>query len=173
MPLELQIIRASEFVRLNARERLDFEASKEALAVLARACLKRGLRSALLDLRALPIPAKPLFTPSELAALVDTFREAGFGRRHRLAVLHRGDPHGGARMFAFISRLKGWQVRAFDEFEEALLWLSEESIPQAASREGEIPISISQGQGQVKKLSVDLPARGTVRSVRRATPKQV
>ena len=88
-------------------------------------------------------------------------------------MLHRGDPHGGARMFAFISRPKGWQVRAFDEFEEALLWLSEESIPQAASREGEIPISISQGQGQVKKLSVDLPARGTVRSVRRATPKQV
>ena len=120
MPLELQIIRASEFVRLNAREQLNFAASKEALAMLARACLKRGLRSALLDLRTLPTPARPLFTPSELAALVETFREVGFGRGHRVAVLHRGDPHGGARMFAFISRLKGWQVRAFVEFEEAV-----------------------------------------------------
>src|SRR5215510_4106595 len=110
MPMELQIIRASEFVRLGAREHLDFEASKRALALLAQACRKRGIDRAMLDLRELAIPAKPLFTPSQLAALVGTFREAGFSRAQKLAVLYRSDPHRGARLFAFISIMRGWQV---------------------------------------------------------------
>src|SRR4051812_26676501 len=101
MPLELEIIRASEFVRLSAKGHLDFAASKQALRDLAYACHKRGLTRALLDLRELPPPPQPLFTPGELAALVETFREAGFSRRQRLAVLYRTDPHSGARTFAF------------------------------------------------------------------------
>src|SRR5882757_5222142 len=111
MPLELQVIRASEFVRLDPDEHLDFAASKQALQTLAQACKKRGLDRALLDLRALPVPTTPLFTPTQLAALIGTFREAGFGRHQRLAVLYRSDPHGGARTFAFIGRIQGWQVR--------------------------------------------------------------
>src|SRR5262245_39164333 len=118
MPVELQIIRASEFVRLGAKGQLNFEASTEALATMAHACRKRGVDRALLDLRELPTPPKPLFTTSELGALVGTFREAGFSRRQRLAVLYRNDPHRGARMFAFIGIMRGWQVRAFGDFEE-------------------------------------------------------
>jgi len=143
MPLELQIIRASEFVRLGARDHLNFESSKEALAELARACRKRGVDRALLDLRELAIPAKALFTPSELAALVGTFQQAGFGRRQRLAVLYRTDPHHGARLFAFISSMRGWQVRAFGEFEDAVRWLSETEPHQPEPGEREVPIQIA------------------------------
>ena len=125
---------------MNAEEHLDFQASKDALEGLARACQKRGVNRALLDLRLLPIPPKPMFTPTELAALVNTFRAAGFGRQQRLAVLYREDPHGGARMFAFISRLRGWQVMSFASFEEALSWLSAEKR-ESTKRDGdEIPI---------------------------------
>ena len=125
---------------MNPRDQLDFRASKDVLNMLARGCRKRGVDRALLDLRALPVPPKPLFTPSELAALVNTFREAGFGRQQRLAVLYREDPHGGAKMFAFISRMRGRQVRAFADFEEALSWLSTQK-PKPAERTGEeIPI---------------------------------
>ncbi len=127
MPLELQIIRASEFVRLGARDHLDFETSKAALALLAGACRKRGLDVAMLDLRELPIGQKPFFTSSELAALVNTFRAAGFAKRQKLAILYKTDPHHGARLFSFLGRLKGWQVRAFSEFEDALGWLSTEN----------------------------------------------
>jgi len=134
MPLELQIIRASEFVRLGTKERLDFQGSKEALALLASACRKRGVDRALLDLRQLPLSDRPLFTPTELAALVDTFREAGFARRQKLAVLYQEDPHHGARFFAFIGMFKGWRVRAFPEFEPALLWLSEEELRPTRNR---------------------------------------
>ena len=141
MPFELQIIRATEFVRVGAQGKLDFKASKETLAALAQACRKRGLDRALLDLRSLPVPAKPVFTPSELGALVETFREVGFGPRQRLAVLYKSDPHLGARTFAFISRMRGWRVRAFGDFESALLWLSAGPAEQRSQPEGQ-PISI-------------------------------
>jgi hypothetical protein len=153
MPFELQIIRAAEFVRLGPHGHLDLAGSKAALAALALACQKRGLNQALLDLRALPVPPKPLFSPAELAALVETFKEVGFGPRQRLAVLYRSDPHQGARMFAFISRMRGWQVRAFEDFEHAVLWLSEQQYERPA-REGQtIPISFSDPKSPKKAAS--------------------
>jgi hypothetical protein len=169
MPVELQIIRASEFIRLDPHELLDFEESKKALQLLAHACRKRELDRALLDLRTLPIPDKPRFTPTQLAALVQTFREAGFGRHQRLAVLYRSDPHGGARAFAFIGRIQGWQVRAFEVFEEALHWLSEE----AECREDETPVRITRRSSTAKKVPVELiseePRMRTTRPGRRMT----
>jgi hypothetical protein len=124
MPMELQIIRAHEFVRLGAHGRIDLKASKEILAELAAACRKRGINQALLDLRALHVGPKPVFSPNDLAVLVNTFREIGFTHRERLAVLYTADPHRRARLFSFIATLHGWTVRAFDGFEEALTWLS-------------------------------------------------
>src|SRR5262245_37753812 len=125
MPLELQIIRANEFVRLGPQEQLNLEQSKKALGLLAKACRKRGIDQALLDLRELPVPPQPLFTSSELASLVDTFREVGFTPKQKLAILYRSDPHHGARMFAFISSLRGFRVRAFEQFEAAVHWLAD------------------------------------------------
>ncbi len=127
MSFELQIIRPSEFVRLNPEHQLDLQGSKEALYSLARSCRKRGIARAVLDIRTIPIPARPIFTRDELCILVETFREAGFRRRQRLAVLYREDPHRGVRKFAFISTLRGWNVRAFTDFEKALEWLSLDS----------------------------------------------
>jgi hypothetical protein len=129
MPLELQIIRPPDFIRLGSLGTIDFESSKLALRELAFACRKRGIFRAVFDVRDLSVPAKPLLTTTELAALVDTFREAGFTTSQRLAVLYRQDPHHGVRMFAFISSLKGWRVRAFDEFERALMWLQADDDP--------------------------------------------
>src|SRR5947208_11951203 len=91
MSLELQVIRASEFVCLDPDEHLDFEASKKALQLLALACHKRGLNCAVVDLRSLPVPSKPQFTKTQLAALVGTFRDAGFSRQQRLALLYHQD----------------------------------------------------------------------------------
>ena len=153
MPTELQIISANEFVRLDPQRHLDFEASKEALRVLAVACRMRGTERAILDLRALPIPAKRLFTTAQLAELIGTFREAGFTAQHRLAVLYRRDPFGGARMFAFIGFMRGWQVRAFPEFEPAFTWLSEPKEKRPTRRGQSIPIRFREQGQSVKRLS--------------------
>ena len=122
--MELQIIRAQEFIRLGAHGHFDLKASKAVLATLAGACLKRGIHQALLDLRALHPGPKPVFSPGDLVTLVNTFRQIGFTHQQRLGVLYRSDPHHRASMFASIARLRGWSVKAFDNFEEAVTWLS-------------------------------------------------
>lgn len=140
MPVELQVIRASEFIRLDPSSQLDFEASRDALRHLAQACHTRGVDSALLDLRKLPVPPKPHFTPAELAALVTAFRDAGFSRQQRLAIMYRKDIHGGVRNFAFISRMRGMNVQAFNDFEEALNWLSATGEDEDEREETPVPI---------------------------------
>src|SRR5215469_2021696 len=124
MPIELQIIRACDFIRVGPQGRFDFASSKLALAELAHACHKRGINQAMLDLRAFKPGPVPVFSPSDLAALVYTFHEVGFSRKHWVAVLYSADPHHRARLFAFIGRMRGWNVAAFDNFEGALFWLA-------------------------------------------------
>jgi hypothetical protein len=154
MPFELQVISATEFVRIGPQGRLDFKTSRETLAKLAQSCRTRGLDCALLDLRSLPVPVRPLFTPADLAELVETFREVGFGPRQRLAVLYRSDPHGGARTFAFISRMRGWRVRAFENFESALLWLSSsETVRRSPLKGHTIPIQITESRKEIVRAA--------------------
>jgi hypothetical protein len=170
MPLELQVIRASEFVRVGPNEELDFAATKQALEALALACLKRGVDRAMLDLRAVPVPAKPKFTPTELAALVSTFRQAGFSRQQRLAILYQQDVYGGVQIFAFISRMRGLAVRAFNEFEMGLQWLGQEQETADEDHRGEVPVPIHKGQAEVRAVPVSEPEARPVRlrSARRA-----
>ena len=146
MPTELQIIRAQEFIRLGAQGKVDFKASKEALAALAAACWKRGINQALLDLREVHLGPKPVFSRHDLAALVKTFREIGFTHQQRLAVLYRSDPHRRARLFAFIANLRGWSVQPFDNYEAALNWLSgaenapSQAEPKFTNRPKKVPV---------------------------------
>ena len=150
MPLELQLISASEFIRLDAAEHLDFKASQEALRALVHGCRKRGLDRAILDLRKVPTPKERQFTTNQLASLVLTFRDAGFARHQRLAVLYRDDLHGGVRDFAFISRMRGFQVQAFTDFEAALQWLSEAKEPHTEGKE--IPVRVTKVPTTGKRL---------------------
>ena len=134
MPMELQIIRAQEFIRLGAHGHFDLETSKAVLAELASACRKRGINQALLDLRALHPGPKPVFTPNDLVTLVKTFREIGFTHKQRVAVLYGSDPHHRARLFSFIATLRGWKLQAFDSFEEAVIWLSGGDDPKSETK---------------------------------------
>jgi hypothetical protein len=145
MPLELQLIRAGEFVRVNAEGEFDLETSKLALAKIARACRKRRVERAMLDLRELhPLP-QPRLTRNDLIALVNTFNALGFSKKHRLALLYSRDPHGRARLFSWITSMHGWQVRSFTSFEEAMFWISDE---QCEDDEPGLPKTVSLGKRQ-------------------------
>ena len=124
MPVDLQVIRAREFICLDPEEHRDFEDSKKSLRDLASACRKRGLNRALLDLRGLPVLPKPHFTREEVAQLVGAFRDAGFTQKQRLAVLYEHDFYGIIRDFAAFSRDYGLQVQSFLDYENAMNWLS-------------------------------------------------
>jgi hypothetical protein len=126
------------------------EASRTVLRELAAACRRRGIDRALLDLREIRPGATRLFTPDELATLVNTFHEIGFTYEQRLAVLYSEDPYHGVRMFAFIGALRGWRVRAFSEFEAALNWLGDvEDISeehQTPENQIALPLPIATGK---------------------------
>jgi hypothetical protein len=172
MPVELQVIRASEFVCLDADELLDFEATKTALQGLAQACHKRGLDRAMLDLRDIPVPDKPHFTATELAALVGIFRDAGFTRHQRLAVLYQFDVHGGVRNFAFFGKMRGLQVQAFREFEAALQWLSE-GLEDADVQEAGAPVPIAKSETKIEPRDPAAHPRapGTPKPVRKSSKR--
>jgi hypothetical protein len=120
MPLEAQTIAAREFIRLNPDGRLDLDGSRAVLQALAETYRKRGKTRAMLDVR----EVRTDLTLAELAALVDAFCEMGFSESQRLAVLHSGDQNHPARLFASISKLRGWRVRPFDKLEDAVGWLA-------------------------------------------------
>lgn len=145
MPTALHLIRASEFVCMDADEHINIEHTKKTLRDLVYACHKRGLNSAMMDLRGMPIPAKPYFTPNELAELVETFYEAGFTKNQRLAVLYEWDVYGGIRNFTFFSRMHKMQVQAFQDFERAIYWMSEQQDALASSPPG-TPIPIAKAK---------------------------
>src|SRR5438045_3747150 len=112
MPLDVQIIRAREFIRMGPRGELDLGATRAVLETLAAACRKRGIERALLDGR----DARTNLTAAEMAELVQIFRLVGFPNGQKLALLHSGDPRRRARILTFIGALRGWSVRAFEDF---------------------------------------------------------
>lgn len=162
MPLELHIIRAHEFIQLGPHGHFDLAASKVALTQLARACRKRSIDQALVDLRALHPGRTPVFSRTDLAELVSTFREVGFSHRQRLAILYHSDPHHRARLFAFLSTMHGWHVKAFGDFEEAFLWLSSGATPavKRARSSGEklIPVRTA-GTGASATVAIPSPRK--------------
>ena len=166
MPIELQVIRAIDFVRLDADDHLNFEESKKALQELAMACRMRGLDRAMLDIREVPVLDKPRFTDVELAALVGAFREAGFSQRQRLVILYRQDIYDRVRNFTFFSRMRGLHVQAFHEFEEAMHWLWQ-STENFDHKDG-IKVPILHGAATKRAAHiVDRSHRAAPRAVRR------
>ncbi len=166
MSFQIEIIRAAEFIRLGPEGQFDLVASKAALAKVASACQKRGVDNAVLDLRRLQPGPKPAFTRSDLRELVNTFPQVGFTKRLRLATLYLSDPHKRARLFAFVSTLHGWNVRAFGDFEHALLWLSKgrESAAQA------LP-PLYQKEIRVKPRKQDAPEGNSRHALQGARPE--
>jgi len=142
--MELHIIRFREFVRLDAHGQLDMAESHTVLSRLAELCRRRGIEQALLDGRDI----QTALTPDEIAALVRDLAEMGFTRNQRLALLHKGDPNRRAALFALIAKLRGWKIRAFGNFEEAVDWLSTgpDSRPKPHSCGEEVPLRIAKRQ---------------------------
>ena len=125
MPCSLHIVKTRDFVRLNADGHFDFEASKRVLANVARACLERGVDCVLIDIR----DAERSLKIEELYRLAQAFQEVGFRHNQRLAVLHRYGAAERAEIFAMFAHARGWNVRAFDHYEEAIEWFTSAAVP--------------------------------------------
>jgi hypothetical protein len=137
MPVDIQIIRACEFVRMGSHGEFDFDSTHEVLMTLAAACHKRGVERALLDVR----NSTSNLTPDDLGKLIRGFSKAVATKRFRLAVLHTEQQNYRATLFAFFGAMVGRKVRASVNFEDALGWLSTpDDLNDESDGSEEVPI---------------------------------
>jgi hypothetical protein len=131
MPFNLQIIRTSDFIRLNAKGEYDSAASRAVLSKLAKAIVEKGIDSALIDVR----DARSDMRLNDVYELAMAFKEMGFQKRHRLAILYRSTagehleffamrPGERAQFFAMCASEEGLNVRAFDDYAQAMEWFA-------------------------------------------------
>jgi hypothetical protein len=131
MPFNLQIIRTSDFIRLNANGEYDSAASRAVLSKLAKATVEKGIDCALIDVR----DARSDMQMNDVYELALAFREMGFQKRHRLAILYRSTagehleffairPGERAQFFAMCASQDGLNVRAFDDYAQAMEWFA-------------------------------------------------
>jgi hypothetical protein len=121
MPTHIRIIRSTEFFIVNATGEVDFKRTRRLLKKVASTSAVPVPHEILLDMRAarLELSATDLW---DLALEVS--------RRHtpfhgKIAVLCRTSGEGQAAFFALCAQNRGFPVRAFTSFEEAVEWLVE------------------------------------------------
>jgi len=122
MPYRLHVVKTTDFVRFDGRGNPDMIESRRALEKLAKACLDSGADCALLDVR----DVNSSLALADLYTLISAFNAMGFRKQHRLALLHRYNSTEKAEFFAMCANERGWNVRAFDNYEEAMEWFATE-----------------------------------------------
>lgn len=120
MPYKLHVVKTTDFVRFDGRGNPDLVESRRALEKIATACVDSDCNCALIDVR--DVYSTLEFT--DLYNLIAAFNAMGFRREHRLAILHRYSGSERADFFAMCAATRGWNVRAFDNFEEAMEWFA-------------------------------------------------
>ena len=122
MPYDIRAISSRDFLRTDVNGFVDFPISKKILAEIASACAENENHHILLDTR----EATTNLSATDVYELVLALQALGFGgNQHRIGVLNRPkDDFDRARFFELCARNRGFNVRAFRDFEEALLWLN-------------------------------------------------
>jgi len=116
---KIKIIRAHEFIQATPEGLLDLEQSKKVLVQIASASAQSIDHNTILDTRQAQsaLTAEDLW---DLSATLGTFRKEFSGRLAVLCPLERFDL---SAFFALCAEDRGFQVKAFTSFEEAMEWL--------------------------------------------------
>jgi hypothetical protein len=121
MPAHIRIIRSTEFLIVTAAGEIDFAKSKRLLKKVASASTAPGAPEILLDMRA----ARPDLSATNLWDLALHLSRHHTPFHGKIAVLCRRNGGGQAAFFALCAQNRGFPVRAFTSFEEAVEWLVE------------------------------------------------
>jgi DNA-binding response OmpR family regulator len=120
--VKLQIIKAGDFIKSTPTGDLDMKASKEGLAQIAATGTDLQGYTVLIDLR----DVKSHLSMIDIFDLAHELVKYGETFRRKTAVLARDDKDiGQARFFEDAARNRGFKVRTFTVFEEAIIWLSD------------------------------------------------
>jgi hypothetical protein len=165
MPYQLSVVHAGEFVRCGTHGSIHLDESRRILLSLAGALVARGVDKAILDLRQSTID--PPLTYTQLYELAGAFHQAGFGPRHRLALIVPPDRYSKAHFFTICASDGGWNCLPFCTFEESLEWLAETTELSAEGEErapgGQWHSAAGRGDGIDTRLVAAVQARAGAR----------
>ncbi len=125
--LKIQIIKAGDFIKSTPTGDLDMKTSKEGLAQIAATGMDLQNYTVLIDLR----EVKSRLSMIDIFDLAYELVQYGETFRRKTAVLARDDKDiGQARFFEDAAHNRGFKVRTFTVFEEAIIWLSRITQPK-------------------------------------------
>jgi DNA-binding response OmpR family regulator len=119
--LKLHIIRAGDFIESTPTGDLDMEASKRGFAQIAAGGTDLQDYTVLIDLR----DVKSQLSTAQIHELASELAVYGETFRRKTALLARADKDiGQAMFFENVAQNRGFSVKTFTVFEDAILWLS-------------------------------------------------
>jgi hypothetical protein len=114
MGFDLRVIKIEEFFHTDARDApIDLEAAYGLLRRVVRETTERGIYRVMIDARGNPTG----LSVADMFELVGDFQRYGLTPDHRVALLR-------ARYLETLASARGFNVRAFAEFEDALDFLN-------------------------------------------------
>jgi hypothetical protein len=132
MAYDLRVIPISEFMRTNVSGEVDLKASREMLSGLMAICEREKIDRILIDGR----EAKSQSTAVDVWTLAGDLGSLGVTRGHRVAILNRPkDDFDRGAFLELCATNRGYQLKAFRDFEAAFAWLTTEQPSSEATAE--------------------------------------
>lgn len=121
MDLNLRLIKAKDFLKASPLGEYDLEMSKQFLLKLARENADRRQYDILIDIRGM----SDSLTFADVMEMVQVMIDNRDSFRSKLAILTSfGHQFDNTKFMELYAGNRGFRVRAFDRFEEALNWLA-------------------------------------------------
>jgi len=120
MPYNLKIVPSREFIRTNANGEFDLEGTKELFLSVFSKMKDVDVSEVVLDVR----EAYSKMTAFDLYQLLPILDSVGHKGSWKIAIVYRPkDDFDRAKFFELCAQNRGYQVGAFQIFEEAVAWL--------------------------------------------------
>jgi hypothetical protein len=120
MPYNLKIVPSREFIRTNANGEFDLEGTKELFIAVFSKMKDADVSEVVLDVR----EAYSKMTAFDLYQLLPILDKLGHKGSWKVAIVYRPkDDFDRAKFFELCAQNRGYQVGAFQVFEEAIAWL--------------------------------------------------
>ena len=132
MTYDVRVIPIREFMKTDITGELDLNTSRGMLGELMAACKRENMTRILIDSR----EASSHSTVLDVWTLARDLGSIGVTPENRVAVLNRPkDNFDRAAFLELCATNRGYQLRAFREFEEAFAWLTSEQASSEAAAE--------------------------------------
>ena len=119
MPTDIRIIHSNDFIKATPEGHLDFEETKRLLREIASASAALGDHEIIIDTR----NAQSEMSITDLWNLAAELDKLFSDSSRKTAILCPFDRFDNAGVFALFAQNRGFRVRAFISFEDAINWL--------------------------------------------------